>query len=130
MTNAITEFEAQLLVNARVIQAEYAQDGIDLELGVCWDIARFEADEDLYLSDEISPDGLDPDRHPPIEDTTGMTPEEIEDAVTAQAIADAYGCALACKPTWADAEEGDFAFPSVERWYEWHMETLLAMLDD
>lgn len=118
----------ELEAKAKAIRAEYAQDGIDLELGTAWDIARFEADPDLYLSDEVSPDGLDPDRQPPI-DATGMTPEQVEAAVTAQAIADAYGCALACKPTWADAEEGDFAFPSIERWYEWHMETL-AMLDD
>jgi hypothetical protein len=118
----------ELDAKAKVIRAEYAQDGIDLELGVAWDIARFEADDDLWLSNEVSPDGLDPDREPI--DTTGMTSEEVEAAVTAQAIADAYGCALASKPDWDGAEEGDFAFPSVERWCEWHMETLLAMLDD
>jgi len=117
----------KLASSAKAIQTEYAQDGIDIELGVAWDIARFEADDDLWLSDEVSPSGLDPDREPI--DTTGMTPEQIEAAVTAQAIADAYGCALASKPDWDGAEEGDFAFPTVERWYEWHMETL-AMLDD
>ena len=117
------EAESLTFQKAKEIQSQYQNNGVDLQLSACRDIAIFECDEDLYFDDSLSPDGLDSD-HDPVIAPEGMSQSDIESAVMVRAISDAYGCAVNCKPHWADAEPDEFGFPGVNAWFAWHMEAI------
>lgn len=114
--------EQKRFAESQRIQEEYAGRGIHVSLATARDIAIFNADEDLYFDDDKSdPSGLDPDRSIPPELIQRIKGVGLETAIAEQSIADAYGCAVSCKPNYLDA---DFAFPSENAWKRWHMGSL------